>query len=113
MLNDIEISNENAYNKSIQIVNIYNIAEKDYLYGHDKKFIRLRKEIKKEAHRVISNKALLLCSYSIKFGTAYDINGNLYYFDVFNDGGYRVDEVQKYKDISKEVIYEEYTEKNS
>ena len=113
MQKNIEKSKVKEYNLSIQLVNNYMVCERDYTYGHIKEFIRLRKGVKKEAHRVISTKALLLFSYNINLGAVYDISGNLYYFEVFSDGNYRVCEVQKYKDISREVIYEEYIKKNS
>lgn len=113
MQKDIENKQLYNYNKSIQYVNDFCVSEKDYTYGHIKEFIRLRKEIKKEAHRVISSKALLLCSYNINFGTVYDINGNVYYFEVFSDGNYRISGLKKYKNVFKEVIYEEYFKENS
>ena len=102
----IEKYKETNYNKSIQAVNNYIVSEKDYLYGHDKRFIRLRKDIKKEAHKVISYEALRAYSDKMEVSSAVDINGNIYYFDVFEDGYYRVSGIEKYKDLSMEVANE-------
>lgn len=100
------------YNKSIQIVNRFLISEKDYLYGHDKRFIRLRKDIKKEAHRVISPLALKYFGLEEVY-SATDINGNTYRFDIFEDGNYRVSDIVKLKDYIKEVTYEDKIETDS
>ena len=113
MLKDIAKRKVKDYNEVIQYVNNFYISEKDYLYGHNKKFIRLRKEIKKEAHRVISFEALQAYSDKMEVSSAIDINGNIYYFDVFSDGYYRVSDMEKYKDLNMEVIDEEYIKRNS
>ena len=113
MLKSIAKRIEHNYNKIIQLVNNFTISESDYIYGHVKEFIRLSKKLKKEAHRVISRKALLLCSKNKIYGSELDINGNRYDFEVFSDGNYRVIEVNKYKDISEEVSNEKYFKKNS
>ena len=113
MQKDIEKRKVKEYNLSIQYVNNYMVCERDYTYGHVKEFIRLRKNIKKEAHRVISNKVLLLNSYKKSFGSEIDINGNTYDFEIFSDGDYRVVNVEKYKDEIEEVSNEKYTKTNS
>ena len=113
MQKDIENKQLYNYNKSIQYVNDFCVSEKDYTYGHIKEFIRLRKEIKKEAHRVISSKVLLLNSYGKIFGSEIDINGNTYDFEIFEDSDYRIVNVEKYKDINKEVMHERNINKNS
>ena len=108
--NTLEKTKVTYYNECILDVNNYVIAEPGNPYGHIEEFIELRDDVKKAAHRVISSKALLLNSYGIDFGTAIDINGNKYYFDVFQDGCYRVSSVIKMKDsIAEEVAYEKYS----
>lgn len=102
----------NDYNKDIQYVNLYDGAESDNLYGHVRKFMILPKNIKRDAHRVISPFELKLAGieevYSVR-----DINGNLYDFEIFSDGNYRIYEVEKFKDIDKEVADEKYFKANS
>ena len=112
MLNTIEKDTIKNYNNIIQIVNNFLIAESSNIYGHCKEFIRLPKNIKHDAHRVISQLAVLLYSkediYSVN-----DINGITYKFDIFEDGNYRVIEVRKFKDKVKEDINEKYSKKNN
>ena len=103
----------NNYNKVIQYVNFYNIKEDDNFYGHVKEFIKLPRSVKADAHRVISTKALILYSNSIFQGSTVDINGNIYDFEIFSDGNYRISEVKKHKKISKEVANEKYFETDS
>lgn len=62
---------------------------------------------------MISTKALKLYSNNKIYGSAIDINGNRYDFDIFEDGSYRIIEVQKYKEISEEVANETNFNKNS
>ena len=95
-------------NKDYNYINEDNfiIAESGNPYGHVKEFNRLDNSTKRDAHRVISNKALSLFINNISFGAATDINGNIYYFDVFEDGYYRVVKVNRYNNDIKEVTNE-------
>jgi len=86
-----------TYNK---LVNLYLISEKDNPYGHVKEFMNLSKNKRYEAHRVISSKALDLYSKNICLGAIVDINGNIYYFEIFEGANYRVINVDKYIDIT-------------
>ena len=101
------------YNDIKSKVNLYEISELNNPYGHSKEFTRLNKKIRYDAHRVISKKALILNSYNIAIGAATDINGNIYYFDVFEDGYYRIFRIDNYKEANKEVINEKYIKTNS
>lgn len=93
--------------------NSYQIYESGNPYGHVKEFIRLNKKIRYDAHRVISKKALILNLYNIEIGSATDINGNIYYFDVFEDGYYRIFRINNYKENIMEVANEKYIKTNS
>ena len=88
--------------------NSYQVCESDNPYGHVKEFIRLNKNRKYEAHRVISPLALRLDGiediYSVN-----DINGNTYKFDIFEDGNYRVIEVIELKENIEEVTNDKYS----
>ena len=89
------------------------ISESANPYGHVKKFNRLSKDIRMAAHRVISKVALELYGESKIYGSAIDVNGNLYDFEIFSDMTYRVIDVKKYKDNIKEVAHETNPNTNS
>ena len=113
MLKSIEKESNNIYNYVIQNVNNFGICEPGNPYGHVREFMRLKKEMKYEAHRVISPIATILAIKEKDYGVVTDINGNTYYFDVFEDGYYRVAKVAKYNHLTKEVTNEKYIKTNS
>ena len=90
----------------------YIIDEKGNMYGHIREFIRLSKNIKFDAHRVISIVAVKFAGIEDAYSVT-DINGNTYDFEIFEEGNYRVTRIEKFKDISKEVINEEYFKTNN
>ncbi len=108
MLKSIEKENNNKYNYVIQNVNNFEICEPGNPYGHVRKFMRLKKEKKYEAHRVISPVALKLSGIEEVY-SARDINGNRYDFEIFSDSTYRVIDVAIYKEIIEEVLDERYS----
>ena len=99
------------YNNIILDVNKDIIQESSNPYGHVKEFNKLKKSIKYEAHRVISPLAVRLADIEDTYSVT-DINGNTYIFDIFEDGYYRISEVRKLKDESKEVVDEKYFKAN-
>jgi len=82
-------------------------------YGHVEDFVMMSQKQQAEAHRVISPKASELATLGEEYGSATDINGNTYYFDVLEDGNYRVDRVSKHRDIVEEVANETDTNRDS
>ena len=106
LLKDIFKKKPKDYNDIENLVNIYEICEPGNPYGHVKEFTKLNKQAKHDAHRVLSKESLLLCMNGFIFGTATDISGNTYYFDVFEDGIYRVSKIEKYNDAVMEVLNE-------
>lgn len=112
MLKVLEKINIKNYNKSILSANNLYIFEKDNPYGHIREFNKLSKDIKIEAHRVISPLAVRLVGIEDIYSVT-DINGNTYKFDIFEDGNYRISEVRKFKNIFKEDIDEKYSKKNN
>lgn len=48
-----------------------------------------------------------------KTGVAIDVNGNSYYFDVFEGANYRISRIEKYESSIMEVTNERYFKKNS
>ena len=113
MIKDIEKVKNIEYNLNILKVNNFLISESGNIYGHVKEFNKLKKDIKYEAHRVISKKALELCSKGKIFGSAIDVNGNIYLFEIFSDTAYRIVNVEIFKEIVEEVLNEKYIKKNS
>ena len=112
MLKIIEKIFNRDYNINTHNVNNGEICEPGNPYGHVLEFNKLSNEIKKDAHRVISNKALRLYSMNKIFGSATDINGNRYDFDIFQDAMYRITGVEKCKNNIEEVLDEKYFEKD-
>lgn len=113
MLKSIEKEIKSLYNYVIQNVNNYEICEPGNPYGHIKEFMKLKKDKKYEAHRVMSLVATILAAKEKDYGVVTDINGNTYYFDVFEDGYYRVAKIAKYNHLTKEVTNEKYIKTNS
>ena len=107
MLKELVNNIKKSYNCVIQYVN-FEISELSNLYGHSNNFMKLKKETRYEAHRVISPLALRLAGiediYSVN-----DINGNTYKFDIFEDGNYRVIEVIELKGNIEEVTNDKYS----
>ena len=112
MLKSIEKENNNKYNYVIQNVNSFEIYEPCNPYGHVKEFMKLNKETKYEAHRVISPLAIKLFGIEEVYSVV-DINGNAYKFDIFEDGDYRVSEVRKFKNVFKEATNDKYSKKDN
>ena len=99
-------NNIRNYNEIILNVNEYMICEPDNIYGHCVEFDKLPFDIKKDAHRVISSKALKLYSNSKLYGSVIDVNANTYIFEIFYDATYRIINVEKYNQNIEEVINE-------
>ena len=112
MLKDIVKKVITDYNKVIQLVNNFSISESSNIYGHTKEFMKLKKVTRYEAHRVISPIALRLAGIEDAYSVT-DINGNTYKFDIFEDGNYRVFELEIFSNIIEEVADEKYFKKNS
>ena len=81
-------------------------------YGHIKEFIKLSQKQKEEAYRVISPLAMKFAGIEESY-SAIDINGNVYDFEIFLDANFRIINVEKYSDNSKEVSYETKISRNS
>lgn len=111
MLKDIVKKVITDYNEIIQLVNNFFISESSNIYGHTKEFMKLKKVTRYEAHRVISPIALRLVGIEDAYSVT-DINGNTYKFDIFEDGNYRVFELEKFKDIIKEDLNERTYKEN-
>lgn len=96
------------YNLDRNNVNIYEIRERDYSnpYGHIKEFMKLDYKTRFNAHRVVSNKVVLAYSDGLIYDVAIDVNGNLYYFEIFSDSSYRITNIEKSKENIKEVANE-------
>lgn len=105
MLKDIVKKIITDYNEIIQLVNNFSISESSNIYGHTKEFMKLKKVTRYEAHRVISPIALRLAGIEDAYSVT-DINGNTYKFDIFEDGNYRVIEVERFSNIIKEDLDE-------
>lgn len=112
MLKDIEKVKNIEYNLNILKVNNFLISESGNIYGHVKEFNKLKKDIKYEAHRVISKIVLELYSKGKIYGSAIDINGNTYDFEIFNDITYRIIRIEKFNNDIEEVLNEKYTKEN-
>ena len=112
MIKSIEKNKLVEYNDIILNVNNYEIDEPGNPYGHTKEFKRLKNNIKYEAHRVIAPLAIRLIGIEDKYSVT-DINGNTYIFDIFEDGYYRVSEVRRLKERSKENASRQYNKKNN
>ena len=111
MLKDIEKVKNIEYNLNILKVNNFAIAEPGNIYGHSSSFMKLKSEIRSDAHRVISPLALRLVGIEDTYSVT-DINGNTYKFDIFEDGNYRVFDIEKFKDIIKEDLNERTYKEN-
>ena len=107
MKNTLEKIKNKEYN--LDIVNIYGICENNNPYGHIEEFMKLSTKEKCEAHRVISSQAILSYSEGLIYDVVIDVNGNLYYFEIFSDSSYRVTDVKKSKESIKEVANETNT----
>lgn len=113
MIKDIEKLKNIEYNLNILEVNNFAISEPGNPYGHVREFKRLKNDIKYEAHRVISKRALELFSIGKIYGSTIDINGNIYLFEIFSDTTYRIVNIEKNKENIEEVANEKYIKKNS
>lgn len=74
--------------------------------------MRLNKQAKYDAHRVISNVAIKLAYENKIYGSATDINGNTYIFEIFGDLTYRIINIEVFNKNVEEVINEKYSERN-
>ena len=102
-----------CYNTNENVDVNYEVCEYGNPYGHIKEFNKLNDNVKKDAHRVISTKALKLYSKNKIYGSVVDINGNTYDFDIFTDGSYRVTGVEKIKNNIEVIADGKYFKKNS
>lgn len=94
------------------IINEPSIKYKANKYGHVREFDKLLKNQKQEAYRVISPLAIKFAGIEESY-SAIDINGNVYDFEIFLDGNFRITNIEKYSDNSKEVSYETKINRNS
>lgn len=94
------------------IINEPSIKYRVNKYGHAKEFIKLSNEQKEEMHMVVSPLACKLIGIEESY-SAIDINGNVYDFEIFLDGNFRITNIEKYSDNSKEVSYETKINRNS
>ena len=104
--NKFEKSYKMEYNNINKTHDVRFATIKNNPYKHTSDFVKLSQKIQSDAHKVISPKA---AEYAVKgkdFGVVTDINGNIYYFDVLNEGNYRVVKVLKYGNIVEEVADE-------
>jgi hypothetical protein len=110
MASKVEKNMDSEYNKDETRPFRY-ATEKNNPYGHTIDFVKMNRQQQHEAHRVISPLAAKYAgveeTYSVR-----DINGNMFDFDVFEDGNYRVSEVELIKDSVKEVVDETETNRN-
>ena len=116
---DVKNKFDNAYrmqyNSNQQLTNATRFAatRENNPYGHTTKFIDLDQQTQSEAHRVISTKALKLLNEGKAYGMEYDINGNLYTFEILSDGTYRITDVDLYNTLIEEVADETNPNRNS
>ena len=94
------------------IINEPSIKYRVNKYGHINEFDKLLKIQKQEAYRVISPLAIKFAGIEESY-SAIDINGNIYDFEIFLDGNFRITNIEKYTDNSKEVSYETKINRNS
>ena len=90
----------------------YKATPKNNPNGHVKEFLKLTGKQQQEAHRVISPVASRLAGIEEAY-SATDINGTTFKFEIFEDGNYRVFEVIKLRNNSKEVANETNPSENS
>ena len=112
MKNALENTLIQDYNNIILNVNNFIISDKDNPYGHIKEFNKLNKNVRMDAHRVISFVAIKMANIENLYSVT-DINGNTYDIEIFGDTTYRVVNIEIFNNNVEEVLNEKYIKTNS